>query len=136
MIMVATGALQMLWTGGTRMLTGSGPECAVLRAVSGNTVRIHCHKTGFARARLVGVEVPDFFAPACREEWFAGIEAWWFLQLELSRTRIKRIRLQDDKDTAILEAHLFLNGENAARKIIREGHGRVPGRTFANHWCE
>ncbi len=133
-IMIATGAAQMLWISGTRLVAGAGPECAPLRAVSGAVLRIHCHETGFQRARIVGVSVPDFFAPACREEWLAGIGAWWFLQTELSKARTIRMRFQDDGDARLREVHLFLDGDSAARMLLREGHaaeGLVPG----NWWC-
>lgn len=136
MIMLASGSAQMLWHSANRLVTGEGPECMAIRAISGAVVRIHCHKTGFGKARLIGVVTPDFMQPACREEWIAGIGAWWYLQTEMSRARVSRIRFQDVGGDLVREAHLFFDGGNVARKLIREGIGREPGTGADNRWCQ
>ena len=138
--MVATGSAQMLWIGGNRVVTGEGPECMAIRAISGAAVRIHCHKTGFDKVQLVGVEAPRIIQAKCPQEFLAGMRSWWFLKTEMSRARTSRLRLSHFRfagrsDELPQRAKLYFDEEDVAKTLIEVGFGYEPDSRKIDKWC-
>lgn len=123
-------------TGALRRPVGALPaSCQVLSVVDGDTVKIWCPGLGAESARLLGFDTPEVFSPHCASEWLAGQQATWALRLMLwQASEISLVKQGRDRyDRALVT--LFVDGEDVARRMIAEGHGRAYSGGRRAGWC-
>lgn len=128
-----------MWaTLGTRLWTGRGPDCAVVRVVDGDTVILHCHGGRFERAELLGYRAPQFFNAQCVAELRQGLHARWHLQVGLWNAEARRIQRHGRTPRGRAVATLFLDGADARRRMVSAGLGLPVERGAVydrRHWC-
>ncbi len=109
--------------------------CAVLLAVDGDTVDVHCPGEGVRRARLTGFDTPEIFSPGCLSELARGLAATARLYgLLFAAGHIATSGEGTDRYGRLL-LRLDLDGTDLAARMIATGlarpydGGRRPG------WC-
>lgn len=118
-----------------RLLFGGGAECALVRVIAGDTLRIHCHESGFERVKLVGIDAPRIMAPACFAEYFGGFKSLWGLQLETWKAQEILIKFEKDQPRDQRQIRLYLDGSEVVKTMIFQRLGRVDWRGRAINWC-
>lgn len=109
--------------------------CRILNLVDGDTVTLMCPETGVERARLLGFDTPEKFAPNCFAELIAAEKATWGLRtLILKADRIEVAHQGADRYGRALVS-LTLDGVDVARMMVREGHARQYGGGLRGNWC-
>ena len=134
-IPVMSGFAGAALVSGQRMLFGHGPDCAIVRVISGDLIRIHCHETGFDRIKLVGLDAPNIYEPACFGELIAGYKTRWALQVEIWRSRTVQFRFVGDESQSPRPTHLYLDEAEVAKKIVFRRLGLKDWRGRAIDWC-
>ena len=119
------------------MRTGGGAQgsCRSLRVVDGDTVSLICPEDGMVSARLLGFDTPEKYAPQCLDEFLAAERASWHLRALIQKAdRLELSHEGTDRYGRVL-ARLTLDGVDAARVMIRDGHARQYGGGLRGTWC-
>lgn len=130
----ASGGIEAFYIGGTRMFMQAGPECAIVRVIDGQTLRVHCHETGFERARLEGILTPEIFSPDCFGELAAGYKSRWRLQMLYWNANLITFRFGGRDEFGRLVTQVNMDGINAAQAMVRSGHAYTED-SLRRNWC-
>jgi len=114
--------------------SGLGP-CRIISVIDGDTVTLMCQDSGIGRARIVGYDTPEKYAPKCVAEFLAAERASWALRMLLQKADQIGITHQGvDKHGRVLVV-LTLDGLDVARAMIRAGHARAYVGGLRGSWC-
>ncbi len=109
--------------------------CRIVRVIDGDTVTLWCPDTGLERTRIIGLDTPEKFSPACPQEFAAALGAEWRLRqvfvggesLAVSRRGLDRYERR--------LARLFVDGKDVADTLIESGHARAYSGGAREEWC-
>jgi micrococcal nuclease len=109
--------------------------CRIVAVVDGDTVTLTCPESGVGRARLLGLDAPEKFSPQCATELIAAERSTWALRsMILKATTLELVHDGTDRYGRAL-VRLDIDGEDVARRMIREGHARAYGGGLRGSWC-
>ncbi|MCG8560669.1 MAG: thermonuclease family protein [Hyphomicrobiales bacterium] len=103
--------------------------CVLLTVSDGETIRC-----GGERIRLMGIDTPNIELARCEREWRLGMKAKGRLEQLLSSGGVQ-IRRQTIRRGNWALARVFVNGEDVAATLIREGLGRPYRTGRRGSWC-
>jgi len=116
-------------------VAGERGTCRILNVIDGDTVTLMCPDDGVERARLLGFDSPEKYAPNCMAELVAAEKATWALRTLIQKA--DRISVtHDGRDRygrALLQ--MELDGVDVARRMIHAGHARAYGGGLRGGWC-
>jgi endonuclease YncB( thermonuclease family) len=93
--------------------------------VDGDTVAVWRTGEGVVRARLDGLDAPEIFSPGCAAEWAAGQAAALRLRALLYAAERREWTFGRDDKWGRPLLRLTLDGRDAGRTLIAEGHARA-----------
>lgn len=110
--------------------------CRVLVVVDGDTVKLVCPERGVETARLLGFDTPEKFSPKCLDEMVKAEKAAWALRVMLMRAdRLELSREGEPDRYGRSLVRLVVDGEDVARRMIKDGHARTYGGGLRGSWC-
>ena len=112
---------------------GRAQDCALLRVIDGDTVDLACGGA-VQRTRLLGLDTPEKYSPACRSEHQRALAAERHLASLLRGAAITaEIRGYDryGRTLALLRA----DGRDLAGQMIDAGHARAYSGGPRQGWC-
>lgn len=110
-------------------------DCRVLNVVDGDTVTLICGESGIGRARILGYDTPEKYAPKCVGEFLAAERASWALRTLIQQAERLEITHQGQDQYGRALVVLSLDGQDVARAMIRAGHARAYGGGLRGSWC-
>ncbi|MBL9051658.1 MAG: thermonuclease family protein [Tabrizicola sp.] len=110
-------------------------ECRILNVVDGDTLTLMCAASGLGRARILGYDTPEKYAPKCSGEFFKAERASWALRTLIQRADRIEISHQGADQYGRALIVLTLDGLDVARAMIRAGHARTYGGGLRGSWC-
>jgi micrococcal nuclease len=116
-------------------VAGDGGGCRILRVVDGDTVTLMCGEQGLESARLLGFDTPEKYAPKCLAEFLAAERASWALRTLIQKADRLELAHQGTDRYGRALVRLTLDGQDAARLMIRAGHARAYGGGPRGGWC-
>lgn len=111
-----------------------GP-CRILSVVDGDTVTLMCGESGIGRARILGYDTPEKYAPKCLGEFLAAERAGWALRTLIQKADRLEIAHQGSDPSGPARVVLTLDGLDVARAMIRSGHARQYAGGLRGSWC-
>jgi micrococcal nuclease len=110
-------------------------QCRILNVVDGDTVTLMCAASGVGRARIMGYDTPEKYAPQCLGEFVAAEKATWALRTLIQKAgRIEFTHDGTDQYGRALVV-LRLDGKDVTDAMIRAGHARRYGGGARGSWC-
>jgi micrococcal nuclease len=120
------------WRSDRRPMTSG---CQVVGVVDGDTLDLACAGIGGLRARLVGYEAPELFAPRCTGELAAArrardaLEGW---VMQGPRTEVAFLGSDRYGRTLV---DMRLGGQRVAKAMVGAGNGRRYLGNVRRGWC-
>lgn len=110
-------------------------QCRILNVVDGDTVTLMCAVSGLGRARILGYDTPEKYAPKCTGEFLRAERASWALRTLIQQADRIEITHQGADQYGRELIVLKLDGMDVARAMIRAGHARQYGGGLRGSWC-
>ncbi|MGL4235044.1 thermonuclease family protein [Tabrizicola sp.] len=109
--------------------------CRIVNVIDGDTVTLMCQEQGLERARILGFDTPEKYAPKCVAEFVAAEKATWALRTLIQQA--ERIELERDgaDQYGRTLVRLILDGQDVAGRMIRAGHARNYSGGPRGSWC-
>lgn len=124
-----------LVTAATKPAQRAEGDCRVLTVIDGDTVMLACPDMGVVRGRLLGLDAPEKYSPNCAAEMLAAERATWALRGILLRAGALAVTFQGEDRYGRALVRLTADGEDVARRMIRDGHARSYGGGLRGSWC-
>lgn len=119
----------------TRPATSDEGPCRILSVVDGDTVTLMCGESGIGRARILGYDTPEKYAPKCLDEFLAAERAGWALRTLIQKADQIEITHQGSDQYGRTLVVVTLDGLDVARAMIRAGHARQYAGGLRGSWC-
>lgn len=119
----------------TRPATSDEGPCRIISVVDGDTVTLMCGESGIGRARIVGYDTPEKYAPKCVGEFLAAERAGWALRTLIQKAGQIEIAHQGSDQYGRSLVVMTLDGLDVARAMIRAGHARQYAGGLRGSWC-
>lgn len=119
----------------TRPATSDEGPCRIISVVDGDTVTLMCGESGIGRARIVGYDTPEKYAPKCVGEFLAAERAGWALRTLIQKADQIEITHQGSDQYGRALVVVTLDGLDVARAMIRAGHARQYAGGLRGSWC-
>lgn len=110
-------------------------QCRILNVVDGDTLTISCAASGLGRARILGYDTPEKYAPKCLGEFLAAERAAWALRTLIQKAERIEITHQGADQYGRSLVVVTLDGLDVAKSMIRAGHARAYGGGLRGSWC-
>jgi endonuclease YncB( thermonuclease family) len=124
-----------LVTAATKPAQRAEGDCRVLAVIDGDTVTLACPDLGVVRARLLGLDAPEKYSPGCGAELIAAERATWALRGILLQAEALAVTFEGEDRYGRALVRLRADGEDVARRMVREGHARAYGGGLRGSWC-
>lgn len=119
----------------TRPATSDEGPCRILSVVDGDTVTLMCGESGIGRARILGYDTPEKYAPKCLDEFLAAERPGWALRTLIQKADQIEITHQGSDQYGRTLVVVTLDGLDVARAMIRAGHARQYAGGLRGSWC-
>ena len=119
-----------------KSVSAGSEACRIVTVIDGDTVSLWCADRGIVRARLVGIDTPELFSPACLSELAAAQAAAWALRRLIWQSERIEARFDGTDRYARALVDLTLDGVPVARAMIAAGHGRAYDGGRRRGWCD
>lgn len=119
----------------TRPVAGESGACRILNVVDGDTITLMCPEEGIERARILGYDTPEKFAPKCLSEFVAAERAGWALRTLIQKADRLSVAHEGVDQYGRSLVRLELDGQDVAGRMVRAGHGRTHGNGPRGSWC-
>lgn len=119
----------------SRPVTSPSGDCRLIAVIDGDTVTLACPERGVFRARLLGLDAPEKYSPVCTAEFVAAERATWALRMMILKAGALAVTPGETDRYGRVLVRLELDGEDVARRMIREGHARAYAGGLRGSWC-
>jgi endonuclease YncB( thermonuclease family) len=119
----------------SKPVASGGGDCRIVSVLDGDTLTLACAAGRIVRARLLGLDAPEKYSPACATELAAAERATWALRMLILDAQALSLTEEGVDRYGRVLVRLTLDGADVALTMIRAGHARAYGGGPRGSWC-